>query len=258
MIPTLYKLAGQLTPFVLHVAARTIATHALSIFGDHSDVMAVRQTGCAMLCASSVQEAQDFALISHIATLKSRVPFIHFFDGFRTSHEINKIVPLADDTILNLLPQAEIDAHRARALNPEHPVIRGHPQTRIPISSPARRQTRGTTRYDHVEQAMNDFAAATGREYKPFEYYGHPQAERVIVLMGSAIGTCEEVVDELLARRKSWRAESASLSPVLSQTSALCAAGKRTYRGGARPNQRARRARGTALSGRDDRAGRSL
>ncbi len=116
MIPTLYKLAGQLTPFVLHVAARTVATHALSIFGDHSDVMAVRQTGCAMLCASSVQEAQDFALISHIATLKSRVPFIHFFDGFRTSHEINKIVPLADDTILDLLPQAEIDAHRARAL----------------------------------------------------------------------------------------------------------------------------------------------
>ena len=201
MIPTLYKLAGQLTPFVLHVAARTVATHALSIFGDHSDVMAVRQTGCAMLCASSVQEAQDFALISHIATLKSRVPFIHFFDGFRTSHEINKIVPLPDDTILNLLPQADIDAHRARALNPEHPVIRGtsaNPDTYF--------QSREATNpwynavYEHVEQAMDDFAAATGREYKPFEYYGHPQAERVIVLMGSAIGTCEEVVDELLTR----------------------------------------------------------
>lgn len=201
MIPTLYKLAGQLTPFVLHVAARTVATHALSIFGDHSDVMAVRQTGCAMLCASSVQEAQDFALISHIATLKSRVPFIHFFDGFRTSHEINKIVPLADDTLLSLVPQADIDAHRARALNPEHPVIRGtsaNPDTYF--------QSREATNpwynavYNHVEQAMNDFAAATGREYKPFEYYGHPQAERVIVLMGSAIGTCEEVVDELLTR----------------------------------------------------------
>ena len=201
MIPTLYKLAGQLTPFVLHVAARTVATHALSIFGDHSDVMAVRQTGCAMLCASSVQEAQDFALISHMATLKSRVPFIHFFDGFRTSHEINKIVPLADDTLLNLLPQADIDAHRARALNPEHPVIRGtsaNPDTYF--------QSREATNpwynavYDHVEQAMDDFAAATGRQYKPFEYYGHPQAERVIVLMGSAIGTCEEVVDELLTR----------------------------------------------------------
>ncbi|ELQ6226378.1 pyruvate:ferredoxin (flavodoxin) oxidoreductase [Cronobacter turicensis] len=201
MIPTLYKLAGQLTPFVLHVAARTVATHALSIFGDHSDVMAVRQTGCAMLCAASVQEAQDFALISHIATLKSRVPFIHFFDGFRTSHEINKIAPLADDTIRALLPQAEIDAHRARALNPEHPVIRGtsaNPDTYF--------QSREATNpwynavYDHVEQAMNDFAAATGRQYRPFEYYGHPEAERVILLMGSASGTCEEVVDELLTR----------------------------------------------------------
>jgi len=201
MIPTLYKLAGQLTPFVLHVAARTVATHALSIFGDHSDVMAVRQTGCAMLCAGSVQEAQDFALISHIATLKSRVPFIHFFDGFRTSHEINKIVPLSNETMLSLLPQDAIDAHRARALNPEHPVIRGtsaNPDTYF--------QSREATNpwynavYEHVQQTMNDFAAATGRRYHPFDYYGHPQAERVIVLMGSAIGTCEEVVDDLLTR----------------------------------------------------------
>ena len=201
MIPTLYKLAGQLTPFVLHVAARTVATHALSIFGDHSDVMAVRQTGCAMLSAGSVQEAQDFALISHVATLKSRVPFIHFFDGFRTSHEINKITPLADETVRSLLPQADIDAHRARALNPEHPVIRGtsaNPDTYF--------QSREATNvwydavYGHVEQAMADFADATGRRYRPFEYYGHPQAERVIVLMGSAIGTCEEVVDALLTR----------------------------------------------------------
>ncbi|KMI15464.1 pyruvate:ferredoxin (flavodoxin) oxidoreductase [Klebsiella pneumoniae] len=201
MIPTLYKLAGQLMPFVLHVAARTVATHALSIFGDHSDVMAVRQTGCAMLCASSVQEAQDFALISHIATLQSRVPFIHFFDGFRTSHEINKIAPLADDTIRALLPQDKIAEHRQRALNPEHPVIRGtsaNPDTYF--------QSREATNpwydavYDHVEKAMDDFAAATGRQYKPFEFYGHPQAERVIFIMGSAIGTCEEVVDELLSR----------------------------------------------------------
>ena len=124
MIPTLYKLAGQLMPFVLHVAARTVATHALSIFGDHSDVMAVRQTGCAMLCASSVQEAQDFALISHIATLQSRVPFIHFFDGFRTSHEINKIAPLADDIRLSAAPQL----------------------IRIRISSHVKRRIRGTTR----------------------------------------------------------------------------------------------------------------
>lgn len=146
MIPTLYKLAGQLMPFVLHVAARTVATHALSIFGDHSDVMAVRQTGCAMLCASSVQEAQDFALISHIATLQSRVPFIHFFDGFRTSHEINKIAPLADDTIRALLPQDKIAEHRQRALNPEHPVIRGTSANPDTYFQSRKLPIRGTTR----------------------------------------------------------------------------------------------------------------
>ncbi|EMN8765945.1 pyruvate:ferredoxin (flavodoxin) oxidoreductase, partial [Serratia marcescens] len=201
MIPTLYKLAGELTPFVLHVAARTVATHALSIFGDHSDVMAVRQTGCAMLCAGSVQEAQDFALISQTATLNARVPFIHFFDGFRTSHEINKIVPLSDDTLRQMLPQAAIDAHRSRALSPDHPVVRGtsaNPDTYF--------QSREATNpwYDatgqHVIDAMAAFAALTGRHYRPFDYYGHPQAERVVVVMGSAAGTCEEVIDTLLAR----------------------------------------------------------
>ncbi len=168
MIPTLYKLAGELTPFVLHVAARTVATHALSIFGDHSDVMAVRQTGCAMLCAANVQEAQDFALISHIATLKSRVPFIHFFDGFRTSHEINKIVPLADDTILELIRRPNLmPSHRGA--QPEHPVIRGtspNPDTYFQSGEATNPGTTQST--DHVEQAMNDFAAATGRQYQPF------------------------------------------------------------------------------------------
>src|SRR5699024_6001081 len=125
MIPTLYKLAGQLIPFVLHVAARTVATHALSIFGDHSDVMAVRQTGCVLLNSASVQEAQDFALIAQIATLNSRLPFIHFFDGFRTSHEINKIHPLDEQTIANLLPHDAIAEHRGRALTPDAPTIRG-------------------------------------------------------------------------------------------------------------------------------------
>ncbi|MFP9230016.1 pyruvate:ferredoxin (flavodoxin) oxidoreductase [Pectobacterium cacticida] len=199
MIPTLYKLAGELTPFVLHVAARTVATHALSIFCDHSDVMAVRQTGCAMLCASNVQEAQDFALIAQIASLNSRLPFIHFFDGFRTSHEINKIEPLSDETLRQLLPQQAIDAHRERALTPEHPVIRGtasNPDTFF--------QAREATNpwydaaYSHVEQAMNAFAAATGRQYQPFEYYGHPEATKIVILMGSGVGTCEEVVDTLL------------------------------------------------------------
>ncbi|RJF57389.1 pyruvate:ferredoxin (flavodoxin) oxidoreductase [Serratia inhibens] len=201
MIPTLYKLAGELTPFVLHVAARTVATHALSIFGDHSDVMAVRQTGCAMLCASSVQEAQDFALISQTASLNSRLPFIHFFDGFRTSHEINKIVPLDDDALRKMLPQEAIDAHRSRALSPDHPVVRGtsaNPDTYF--------QSREATNpwYDsacqHVIDAMDKFAQITGRAYQPFEYYGHPQAERVVILMGSAIGTCEEAIDTLLTR----------------------------------------------------------
>ncbi len=201
MIPTLYKLAGELTPFVLHVAARTVATHALSIFGDHSDVMAVRQTGCAMLSASNVQEAQDFALISQIASLNSRLPFIHFFDGFRTSHEINKIEPLSDDHLRALLPHESIEAHRRHALSPDHPVIRGtsaNPDTYF--------QSREATNpwynagYQHVVDAMEAFAKETGRHYQPFEYYGHPQAERVVILMGSACGTCEEVVDILQAR----------------------------------------------------------
>ncbi|WP_347254764.1 pyruvate:ferredoxin (flavodoxin) oxidoreductase [Leminorella grimontii] len=201
MIPTLYKLAGELTPFVLHVAARTVATHALSIFGDHSDVMAVRQTGCAMLCAASVQEAQDFALISQVASLNARIPFIHFFDGFRTSHEINKIVPLSDDTLRQLLPADAIKAHRQRALTPDRPVIRGtsaNPDTYF--------QCREATNpwyndaYGHVERAMDDFAEQTGRRYRPFEYYGHPEAERVVILMGSACGTTEETIDSLLTR----------------------------------------------------------
>ncbi|MBU9836011.1 pyruvate:ferredoxin (flavodoxin) oxidoreductase [Rahnella sp. L72c] len=201
MIPTLYKLAGELTPFVLHVAARTVATHALSIFGDHSDVMAVRQTGCALLSAASVQEAQDFALISQVASLNSRVPFIHFFDGFRTSHEINKIAPLSDDTLRLMLPQAQIDAHRARALSPDHPVIRGtsaNPDTYFQSREATNPYYNATCQ--HVIDAMKAFAALTGREYKPFEYIGDPQAERVIVLMGSGIGTAEEVIETLMAR----------------------------------------------------------
>ncbi len=175
-----------------------MATHALSIFGDHSDVMAVRQTGCAPLCASNVQEAQDFALIAQVASLNSRLPFIHFFDGFRTSHEIAKIVPLDDDTLRALLPAEAIRAHRAGA-DPDKPVIRGtaaNPDTYF--------QCREATNpwyddgYRHVSEAMNAFAERTGRHYRPFEYVGHPEAERVLVLMGSAIGTCEEVITRLI------------------------------------------------------------
>src|SRR5688500_7368259 len=128
MIPNMYKIAGELTPFVLHVSARTLATHALSIFGDHSDVMACRQTGFAMLCSSSVQEAQDMAAIAHAATLKSRVPFLHFFDGFRTSHELGKIELLSDENLRAMLDAKKIEEHRGRALTPDHPVIRGTAQ----------------------------------------------------------------------------------------------------------------------------------
>lgn len=198
MIPTLYKIAGELTPFVLHVAARTVATHALSIFGDHSDVMAVRQTGCAMLCANSVQEAQDFALISQIASLNSRIPFIHFFDGFRTSHEINKIKPINDETIKKLLPHKAIEVYRTRALTPDKPIIHGtaaNPDTFFQCREAI--NTYYDAAYQHVVDAMDAFAKETGRSYHPFEYMGDPDAERVIILMGSGVGTCKEVVQHL-------------------------------------------------------------
>lgn len=198
MIPSLYKIAGQLMPFVLHVAARTVATSALSIFGDHSDVMAVRQTGCALLCANNVQEAQDFAAIAQIASLKSRIPFIHFFDGFRTSHEMNKIYSLETEELQQLIPEDTIREHRNRALSPESPIIRGtaaNPDTYF--------QAREATNlwynavYSHVEQTMQHFGEVTGRNYQPFEYYGHPNATRFIILMGSSAGPCEEVIDML-------------------------------------------------------------
>lgn len=203
MIPSLYKIAGELTPFVLHVAARTVATHALSIFGDHSDVMAIRQTGCAMLCAGSVQEAQDFALIAQIASLNSRIPFVHFFDGFRTSHEINKIHPISDETIDALLPKKALAEFRSRALTPDKPFIRGtsaNPDTYFQC----REAINGyyDKAYQHVVDAMNQFGKATGREYHPFEYYGAKDAERIIILMGSAIGTCYEVVDYLTSQNE--------------------------------------------------------
>lgn len=203
MIPTLYKLAGQLLPFVLHVAARTVATHALSIFGDHSDVMAVRQTGCAMLCANNVQQAQDFAVIAQIAALNSRLPFIHFFDGFRTSHEINKIQPISDEILQKLIPEQAITEHRQRALSPEAPTIRGtaaNPDTYFQVREAINPWYLDA--YQHVLNAMLAFGNTTGRYYQPFEYNGHPDAERIIILMGSAAGPCEEVIDQLLTQNE--------------------------------------------------------
>src|SRR6478735_2883486 len=195
MIPNMYKIAGELTSFAMHVTARTLATHALSIFGDHSDVMACRQTGFAMLCSASVQEAHDFAAIAHAATLRARVPFLHFFDGFRTSHEVNKIEMLEDKELRDLLEGdgAPIAAHRNRALTPDSPVLRGSAQN--PDTFFQAREAANHF-YDacpaHVREQMERFAELTGRHYRLFDYAGHPQAERVIVIMGSGAQTAQE------------------------------------------------------------------
>jgi pyruvate-ferredoxin/flavodoxin oxidoreductase len=185
----------------MHVAARTIAAHALSIFGDHSDVMACRTTGFAMLSSSCVQEAHDFAAIAHAATLASRVPFLHFFDGFRTSHEVSKIERLSDDDLRALLSEDHVAAHRMRGLTPDHPVLRGtaqNPDTFFQAREAANLFYRACP--DIVEQLMARFAALTGRHHDLFAYAGHPEAERVIVIMGSGADTAHETVEALVAR----------------------------------------------------------
>jgi pyruvate-ferredoxin/flavodoxin oxidoreductase len=200
MLPNLYKIAGELTAFTMHVAARTVATHALSIFGDHSDVMACRQTGMALLCSGSVQEAHDFACIAHAAALRARVPFLHFFDGFRTSHEIAKIELLGDDDLRAMMPEDLIRAHRRRALTPDRPTLRGTAQN--PDTFFQAREAANPFYLDgprHVQDAMDQFAALTGRRYRLFDYAGHPEAERVVVVMGSAAETVHETVDRLAA-----------------------------------------------------------
>jgi pyruvate-ferredoxin/flavodoxin oxidoreductase len=200
MIPNMYKIAGELTPFCLHVTARALATHALSIFGDHSDVMACRQTGFAMLAAGSVQEAQDTAAIAQMATLRSRVPFMHFFDGFRTSHEVSKIELLAPAVLAKLIDPACIDAHRKRGLTPDAPVVRGTAQN--PDAFFQAREA-GNTHHravaDIVREAMTAFAGLTGRAYKLFDYEGHPEADRVVVILGSGGEACAETVAKLNA-----------------------------------------------------------
>ena len=200
MIPNLYKIAGELTSAVIHVAARSLATHALSIFGDQSDVMAARATGFAMLCSASVQEAHDFALIAQAATLKARVPFLHFFDGFRTSHEIQKVELLQKQDLEALIDDDLVFAHRNRALTPDNPVLRGTAQN-PDVYFQARERI--NPYYDAcpeiVQQVMDDFGKQTGRYYRIFEYYGAPDAERVIVLMGSGCETVHETIDYLNA-----------------------------------------------------------
>src|SRR5947207_3185517 len=200
-IPNMYKIAGELTPFTMHVAARTLATHALSIFGDHSDVMACRQTGFAMLCSASVQEVHDFAAIAHAATLELRIPFLHFFDGFRTSHEVAKIEQLTDNDLRSLISEDHVRAHRRRGLTPDRPVLRGTAQN-PDVFFQAREAA--NVFYDAcpgiVERTMQALGELTGRRYRLFEYVGHPAAERVIVLMGSGAETAHEAVDALVAR----------------------------------------------------------
>ncbi len=201
MIPNLYKIAGELTPAVLHVAARTIATHALSIFGDHSDVASVRGTGVALLASGSPQEAHDLAAVAHAATLQCRLPFVHFFDGFRTSHEIARVQRISDEHLRALLDPEALAAHRARALSPDAPVLRGTAQN-PDVFFQAREAANPF--YDAapgiIQGVMDRFAGLTGRSYRLFDYVGHPEATRVVVAMGSACETAHETVDWLVAR----------------------------------------------------------
>src|SRR6476646_8598012 len=200
MIPNMYKIAGELTPAVIHVAARSLATHALSIFGDHQDVMAVRQTGWAMLASNSVQEAMDFALIAQAASLESRIPFVHFFDGFRTSHEVAKVEQLSVEDIQAMMSD-DLGRHREGALSPDHPFIRGTAQN-PDVYFQAREAANSfyLAAPTIVQNAMDKFAALTGREYKLFDYVGAPDAEQVLVLMGSGAEVAQEAVDNLNCR----------------------------------------------------------
>lgn len=201
MIPSMFKIAGELLPMVLHVAARTVATHALSIFCDHSDVMACRSTGFAMLCAGSVQEAQDLAAIAHAATLTTRVPILHFFDGFRTSHEIAKIEPLDDETLRSLISADAIAAVRERAMTPDRPVLRGTAQNPDAFFQAREACNPFYEAFPTVlRQTLEHFADLTGRRYRLFDYVGHPEAERVIVTMGSSAECVHETVEWLQNR----------------------------------------------------------
>ena len=203
MIPNMYKIAGELLPTVFHVSARALASHALSIFGDHQDVMACRQTGFAMLASASVQEALDMAAVAHLATIKSSVPFLHFFDGFRTSHEIQKIELIDEEALKGLLSTKALAKFRAKALSPDAPVTRGTAQN-ADVYFQARE---ACNQYydavpDTVARYMGEISELTGREYRPFDYYGDPEAENIIIAMGSVTETIKETIDFLAAQGK--------------------------------------------------------
>ncbi|MBF8250534.1 MAG: nifJ, partial [Deltaproteobacteria bacterium] len=201
ILPNMYKIAGELTPTVFSITARALACQGLSIFGDHSDVMSARSTGFAMLCSKDVQEAMDFALIAQAATLESRIPFLHFFDGFRTSHEVQKIEELTFDDMRAMIDDDLVIAHRMRGLSPDRPAIRGTSQ-----NPDVYFQGRETVNkyYDAtpaiVQKAMDNFAKLVGRQYRLFDYYGHPEADRVIVAMGSSEDTIRKTIDALNAK----------------------------------------------------------
>ena len=205
MIPNMYKIAGELLPCVFHVSARTLASHALSIFGDHQDVMACRQTGFAMLAEGSVQEVMDLSAVAHLASIKSRVPFVNFFDGFRTSHEVQKIEMLDTEDLSPLVDREALAAFRARSMNPDKPVMRGmaenpdhffqHREALNPFYEAVP---------DIVAGYMEEINKLTGREYKPFTYYGAADAERIIVAMGSITEAAKEVVDYLMQKGEKW------------------------------------------------------
>ena len=195
MIPNMFKIAGELSSTVFHISARTVATHALSIFGDHSDVMAARSTGWAQLASGSVQEVMDLALIAHTSTLKARIPFLHFFDGFRTSHEVMKIEQITEDDMRAMITDDLVAAHRARGMTPDRPVLRGSAQN-PDVFFQAREACNPfyDATPDIVQGTMDDFAELVGRSYHLFDYVGAPDAERVVILMGSGIGATEETV----------------------------------------------------------------
>ena len=197
----MYKIAGELLPGVFHVTARTLAAHALCIFGDHSDVMACRQTGFALLCSSSVQEVMDLAAIAHLSAIKGRVPFLHYFDGFRTSHEIQKIEVVDYSVYKKLIDMDAVQAFRDRALNPEHPVIRGtaqNPDIFFQAREAANKYYEALP--DIVADYMKKLGKEIGRKYQPFDYVGAPDAENVIVAMGSVCEAIEETLPHLLAK----------------------------------------------------------
>ena len=218
MIPNMYKMAGELLPAVFHVSARAIAAHALSIFGDHQDVMACRQTGFALLASASVQEAMDLAAVAHLSAINSRVPFLHFFDGFRTSHEEQKIEVIDYEDLKSLVDYQAIHEFRQRALNPNRPVVRGtaqNPDIYFQGREAANKYFQAVP--EVVSRYMEEISRITGRNYQLFDYYGAPDAEYVVVAMGSVCETIDETIDYLWARGESGHHPCSSVSSLLSR-----------------------------------------